>query len=30
MALLRFVWAAARNSWLWVALPLLAASFYHC
>jgi drug/metabolite transporter (DMT)-like permease len=28
MALLRFVWAAVRNSWLWVALPLLAASFY--
>jgi drug/metabolite transporter (DMT)-like permease len=28
MALLRFVWAAARNSWLWVAIPLLAASFY--
>jgi drug/metabolite transporter (DMT)-like permease len=28
MALLGFVWAAARNSWLWVALPLLAASFY--
>ena len=28
MALLRFIWAASRNSWLWVALPLLAASFY--
>jgi drug/metabolite transporter (DMT)-like permease len=28
MGLLRFVWAAVRNSWLWVALPLLAASFY--
>jgi drug/metabolite transporter (DMT)-like permease len=28
MALLRFLWAAVRNSWLWVALPLLAASFY--
>src|SRR5258707_10871312 len=28
MALLRFACAAARNSWLWVALPLLAASFY--
>jgi drug/metabolite transporter (DMT)-like permease len=28
MALLRFVWAAARNQWLWVAIPLLAASFY--
>jgi len=28
MALLRFVWTAIQNSWLWVALPLLAASFY--
>jgi drug/metabolite transporter (DMT)-like permease len=28
MALWRFVWAAARNRWLWVAIPLLAASFY--
>jgi drug/metabolite transporter (DMT)-like permease len=28
MALLRFVWAAVRNEWLWVAMPLLAASFY--
>jgi drug/metabolite transporter (DMT)-like permease len=28
MALLRFVWAAARNRWLWMAIPLLAASFY--
>jgi drug/metabolite transporter (DMT)-like permease len=28
MPLLRFVWAAARNQWLWVAIPLLAASFY--
>ena len=28
MALLRFVWTAMRNSWLWLALPLLAASFY--
>ena len=28
MALLRFVWAAAKNRWLWVAIPLLAASFY--
>jgi len=26
--LLRFVWAAARNRWLWLAIPLLAASFY--
>ena len=28
MALLRFVWDAAKNRWLWVAIPLLAASFY--
>jgi drug/metabolite transporter (DMT)-like permease len=28
VALLRFVWAAVQNSWLWVAMPLLAASFY--
>ncbi len=28
LALLQFVWSAARNSWLWLALPLLAASFY--
>jgi drug/metabolite transporter (DMT)-like permease len=28
MTLLRFVWAAAKNRWLWVAIPLLAASFY--
>src|ERR1700726_1557918 len=28
MALWRFVWAAARNRRLWVAIPLLAASFY--
>ena len=28
MALLRFVWAAAKNRWLWVAIPMLAASFY--
>lgn len=27
-ALLRFVWEAARNRWMWVAIPLLAASFY--
>jgi drug/metabolite transporter (DMT)-like permease len=27
-ALLQFVWAAVRSSWLWLALPLLAASFY--
>ena len=28
MALLRFVWSAAKNHWLWVAIPMLAASFY--
>ena len=28
MALLRFVWAAAKNRWLWLAIPMLAASFY--
>ena len=28
LALLRFIWSAARNRWLWVAIPLLAASFY--
>jgi drug/metabolite transporter (DMT)-like permease len=28
MALLRFVWSAAKNRWLWMAIPLLAASFY--
>lgn len=28
MALLRFIWRAARNSWVWLALPPLAASFY--
>ena len=28
MALLRFVWGAAKNRWLWIAIPLLAASFY--
>jgi drug/metabolite transporter (DMT)-like permease len=28
MALLRFVWGAAKNRWLWAAIPLLAASFY--
>lgn len=27
-ALLRFVWSAAKNSWLWLAAPLLAASFF--
>jgi len=28
MTLLRFVWSAAKNRWLWVAIPMLAASFY--
>ncbi|HET7105474.1 MAG TPA: EamA family transporter [Candidatus Acidoferrum sp.] len=28
MDLLRFVWAAAKNRWLWLAIPMLAASFY--
>ena len=28
MALLRFVWSAVKNRWLWVAIPMLAASFY--
>lgn len=28
MALLRFVGKAMRNSWVWFAVPLLAASFY--
>jgi drug/metabolite transporter (DMT)-like permease len=28
MALLRFIGKAARNGWVWFALPLLAASFY--
>ncbi len=28
MALLRFVGKAVRNSWVWFAVPLLAASFY--
>ncbi|HXJ15005.1 MAG TPA: hypothetical protein VNH19_22255 [Candidatus Limnocylindrales bacterium] len=28
MSLLRFVWSAAKNRWLWVAIPMLAASFY--
>jgi len=26
--LLWFLWKAARNSWVWLAAPLLAASFY--
>jgi drug/metabolite transporter (DMT)-like permease len=26
--LLRFIWAAAKNSWIWLAVPLMAASFY--
>ena len=28
MALLQFVGKAVRNSWVWFAVPLLAASFY--
>jgi drug/metabolite transporter (DMT)-like permease len=28
LALLRFIGKAARNGWVWFALPLLAASFY--
>jgi drug/metabolite transporter (DMT)-like permease len=28
MGLLRFVGKAVRNSWVWFAVPLLAASFY--
>jgi drug/metabolite transporter (DMT)-like permease len=28
MALMRFVGKAIRNSWVWIAMPLLAASFY--
>jgi drug/metabolite transporter (DMT)-like permease len=28
MAMLRFIWKAARNSWVWFAVPLLASSFY--
>ena len=28
MELLRFVWSAAKNRWLWLAIPMLAASFY--
>jgi drug/metabolite transporter (DMT)-like permease len=28
MALLRFLWKAARNMWIWVALPVSAASFF--
>lgn len=27
-AMLRFIGKAVRNSWVWFALPLLAASFY--
>ena len=27
-ALLRFLGKAARNGWVWLAMPLLAASFY--
>ncbi len=28
MALLRFIGKAVRNSWVWLAMPLMAASFY--
>lgn len=28
MALLRFIRKAARTSWIWLAMPLMAASFY--
>lgn len=28
MALLRFIGKAVRNVWVWLAIPLLAASFY--
>jgi drug/metabolite transporter (DMT)-like permease len=28
MALLRFIGKAMRNSWVWLAMPLMAASFY--
>jgi drug/metabolite transporter (DMT)-like permease len=28
MALLRFIGKAVRNGWVWLAMPLLAASFY--
>ena len=28
VAILRFLGSAARNSWVWLALPLLAVSFY--
>jgi drug/metabolite transporter (DMT)-like permease len=28
MAMLRFIGKAMRNGWVWLALPLLAASFY--
>jgi len=28
MDLLRFIWKAVRNGWVWLAIPLLAASFY--
>jgi drug/metabolite transporter (DMT)-like permease len=26
--LLRFLWNAAKNPWIWLAVPLLGASFY--
>jgi drug/metabolite transporter (DMT)-like permease len=28
MAMLRFIGKAVRNGWVWLAMPLLAASFY--
>ncbi len=28
MDLLRFLWKAVRNGWVWLAMPLMAASFY--
>jgi drug/metabolite transporter (DMT)-like permease len=28
MALLRFIGQAVRNGWVWIAVPLLGASFY--
>ena len=27
-ALMRFVWKAARNGWIWLAIPLMATAFY--
>jgi len=28
IAMLRFIGKAARNAWVWLAIPLLAGSFY--